>query len=86
MTMQALGCDTCGRKVLVEKFSQAHTSIQWTTDASECPLISASSTRVGDPRRGCPSLRKSIDEAVRSAELGESCLELPVGAGIPRLH
>lgn len=86
MTMQALGCDTCGLKVLVEKFSDAHTSIQWMTDASECPLISASSSQAGDPRRGCPSLRRSIDEAVRSRELDRSCLELPVGAGIPRLH
>lgn len=86
MTMQSLKCDSCGRRVLVEKFSDAHTSIQWTTDAAACPLIAASSTPVGDPRRGCPSLRASIDRAVRSRELDESRIELPVGAGIPRLH
>jgi hypothetical protein len=86
MSLQPLSCESCGRRVLVEKFSPAHTSIQWVSDSSGCPLIAATTNEVGHPRRSCPALRTTIDNAVRDDELTESQIELPVGASIPRLH
>ncbi|MGW5075078.1 hypothetical protein [Rhodococcus sp. NPDC004095] len=86
MTMQALNCETCGRGVLVEKFSPAHTSIQWTSDASGCPLIAAGTHSLGDRDRGCGALRRTIDRAVARHGLGESRIELPSGPDLPRLH
>ncbi len=36
--MQPVTCRTCGNRVLAEKHSEAHTSIQWLTDAAHaCP-------------------------------------------------
>ena len=86
MTMQPLNCETCGRGVLVEKFSAAHTSIQWTSEASECPMIGDAAQSVGDHRRGCSALRRSVDRAVERHELSESRIDLPAGPDLPRLH
>ncbi|MGA4689396.1 hypothetical protein [Rhodococcus rhodochrous] len=86
MTMQALSCEKCGVGVLVEKFSPAHTSIQWESDTSECPLISRSGSAPGDHGRECSALRDSIDRAVAQRVLTESHIELPVGQKLPRLH
>jgi hypothetical protein len=85
MTMQPLTCDQCGIGVLVEKFSPAHTSIQWESGTSWCPLIPEQMS-LGDHRRDCAALRSTIDRAVASRELGESHIELPVGTDLPRLH
>ncbi|MFW0793939.1 hypothetical protein AAFP30_09025 [Gordonia sp. CPCC 205515] len=86
MAMQPLNCDTCGRGILVEKFSAAHTSIQWLSDAGDCPLIAAGHHGYGDVARTCEALRRTIDKAVAHDEIVESQIELPVGAAIPRLH
>lgn len=86
MTMQPLNCETCGRGVLVEKFSPAHTSIQWRSDASGCPLIAEAPHAFGDHQRACSALRRTIDRAVVRHELGESRIELPTGPDLPRLH
>jgi hypothetical protein len=86
MTMQPVSCGECGRGVLVEKFSEAHTSIQWQSSASDCPLIWAADRVLGDNGRSCTSLRKSIDSAVREHRIVESTIELPTGPSIPRLH
>ncbi|MGV9709054.1 hypothetical protein ACWDTI_00105 [Gordonia sp. NPDC003424] len=86
MTMRPLECEQCGRRVQVEKFSAVHTSIQWMSDAAECPLIAAGHHGLGDAARECPALRRSIDHAVRDELLPDSRIELPVGARIPRLH
>lgn len=86
MAMQRHRCDTCSREVLVEKFSEAHTSIQWLGDSSGCPLIADGRTRPGDHSRACSALRASIDRAAVAGLIGESQVELPTGAEIPRLH
>lgn len=41
---------------------------------------------LGDHRRECAALRSTIDRAVASHELGETCIELPAGPDLPRLH
>ncbi|MBD0022185.1 hypothetical protein GII33_21715 [Gordonia pseudamarae] len=86
MAMQQLNCHACGRGVLVEKYSAAHTSIQWMSNAEECPLIAAGHHGFGSLARRCEELRRTIDDAVASHKLCESQIELPVGAAIPRLH
>ncbi|WP_407443411.1 hypothetical protein [Rhodococcus sp. (in: high G+C Gram-positive bacteria)] len=86
MTMQPLQCETCGLGVLVEKFSPAHTSIQWMSDRSECSSVTDGVSSVGDRGRTCSALRRTIDRAVARHELDESSIELPRGADLPRLH
>ncbi|TYQ10300.1 UNVERIFIED_ORG: hypothetical protein L601_002600000630 [Gordonia westfalica J30] len=88
MTMSPLNCGGCGRTVRVEKFSPAHTSIEWTFDSRECPLIAAmaDSDSFSAHSRGCEQLRRSIDRAVLEHELTETPIELPVGDKVPRLH
>ncbi len=87
--MTPLSCRSCGRTVRVEKFSPAHTSIEWTFDARECPFIAAAageSDAFGARSRGCAHLRASIDQAFADHSLTESSLELPSAERLPRLH
>ncbi|MEV0323783.1 hypothetical protein ACIBKX_08740 [Streptomyces sp. NPDC050658] len=70
--MQPVECVTCGNQVLCEKFSLAHTSVQWTADAAvACAEFrdrvaeGASSARI----RTCRQLRTSIERAVMAGEL-----------------
>ncbi|OUC80529.1 hypothetical protein CA982_01985 [Gordonia lacunae] len=88
MTMTPLDCRGCGRVVRVEKFSAAHTSIEWTFDSRECPFIAALADAdvFGSHSRRCEQLRRTIDEAVADHELTESVLELPTAEQLPRLH
>jgi DNA-directed RNA polymerase subunit RPC12/RpoP len=66
--LRPVRCDTCGATVLVKKNSPAHTSIQWTRSAvSSCAEFAATATESGTALiRGCHTLRKSIDAAVRN--------------------
>lgn len=72
MSMQEIRCHTCGNRVLAEKYSPTHTSVQWLDDAeSACPEF-ASRAQVGEHSKWiptCPALRDSIDKAVASGEL-----------------
>ncbi|WP_232716521.1 hypothetical protein [Gordonia metallireducens] len=91
MTMQPISCQGCGREVLVEKFSAAHTSIQWPFDARECPFIAArddagTAAGFGANTHGCEQLLRTIDQAFAEQSLTESGIELPVGQNVPRLH
>lgn len=88
MTMTPLDCGGCGRVVRVEKFSAAHTSIEWTFDSRECPFIAAlaDSDVFGSRSRQCQQLRRTIDKAVVDHELTETLLELPAADQLPRLH
>jgi len=86
MTMRPLDCERCGQRVLIEKFSAAHTSVQWLGDTSRCPVIAGGAHGVGHHERRCEELHRSIDRAVRARELPESRIELPTGEAIPRLH
>lgn len=70
----------------MEKYSEAHTSIQWVGGTADCPVINADDRRPGDPGRECTALRASIDRAVADGEITVSHIELPTGSSIPRLH
>ncbi|MDI3387537.1 hypothetical protein QIS99_15210 [Streptomyces sp. B-S-A8] len=70
--MRPVECLTCGNQVLCEKFSPAHTSVQWTADAAvACAEFrarvaeGAHSARI----RTCRELRNSIEQAVAEGEL-----------------
>lgn len=78
--MRPVECAACGNRVLCEKFSPAHTSVQWSgPSAAACPVIRA---RVagGEPAgrvRACEELRGSIDAAVASGALEVTGADLP---------
>ncbi|MGG2460845.1 hypothetical protein ACO0M4_13675 [Streptomyces sp. RGM 3693] len=65
-------CGTCGNQVLCEKFSPAHTQVQWTGDAAaSCPRIGAR-VAAGEPSaqvRSCDALRAGIARAVADGSL-----------------
>ncbi|MET8572735.1 hypothetical protein [Streptomyces sp. NPDC004783] len=70
--MQPVECATCGNQVLCEKFSLAHTSVQWTTDAAvACEEFRGQVTGGGTTARirTCRPLRDSIDRAVEDGTL-----------------
>lgn len=71
---------------MVEKFSEAHTSIQWSGGVSGCPALAGAGGRSGGSALGCPSLRASVDRAVANGEIPVSHVELPMGGMVPRLH
>lgn len=70
--MQPVQCANCGNRVLVEKFSPSHTSVQWLDDAeSACPEF-ARRAALGEHSKWiptCPALRDSIERAVADGEL-----------------
>ncbi|MFJ9341266.1 hypothetical protein ACIRP0_18465 [Streptomyces sp. NPDC101733] len=73
--MRPVACGECGNQVLCEKFSAAHTQVQWTEEAAAvCPRIAdrVAAGEAGARVRSCPALRDSIDAAVR-----EGLLEVP---------
>ncbi|MCU1687685.1 MAG: hypothetical protein JWQ81_8424 [Amycolatopsis sp.] len=69
--LRPVSCRDCGTRVLVKKNSEAHTSIQWMTDAAS----------------SCPFFAEQASAGVNTAlldtcgELGESIAEA-VGAGL----
>lgn len=70
--MQELCCETCANRVLVEKYSDVHTSVQWLADAeSTCPEFGRRAA-LGEHSKWiptCPQLRISIDRAAASGRL-----------------
>ncbi|WP_305092708.1 hypothetical protein [Prescottella sp. R16] len=78
--MESVNCNSCGNRVLVEKYSDAHTSIQWLEDASTaCPEFEESRTKDGRvfvPT--CPKLQETIDDLIMSGQLGLSLRSYPV--------
>ncbi|MFG2140049.1 hypothetical protein [Streptomyces sp. NPDC048650] len=70
--MRPVACGACGNQVLCEKFSPAHTQVQWTGDAAEsCPRIRAR-VAAGEPSatvRSCEALRAAIARAVEEGAL-----------------
>ncbi|MFI8998479.1 hypothetical protein [Streptomyces sp. NPDC053542] len=76
--MQPVECAACGNQVLCEKFSPAHTSVQWTAEAAAvCPefgalvAVGATAARI----RTCAALRDSIDRAAAEGTLRVTTLE-----------
>ncbi|WP_405494053.1 hypothetical protein [Streptomyces sp. NBC_00096] len=70
--MTPVRCGECAARVLCEKFSPAHTQVQWTEDAATaCPRIAAE-VGAGRPSarvRSCPALGASIAAAVLEGRL-----------------
>ena len=60
-------CESCGARVLVAKFSQEHTSVQW--DAGAVRTCLELSGQPGEPIPSCAGLRSSIEEAVARGRL-----------------
>ncbi|AOD20696.1 hypothetical protein IM25_02795 [Rhodococcus sp. p52] len=61
--MQSLACHTCGARVLVAKYSPAHTSIQWSDEARQsCREIATAGPGAYVMR--CEALDRTVDEAV----------------------
>ncbi|MFF0559399.1 ferredoxin [Streptomyces sp. NPDC020472] len=70
--MRAVECAACGNQVLCEKFSVAHTSVQWTADAAVACAEFRDRVRPGVTTarmRTCRALRASIDRAVEDGDL-----------------
>jgi hypothetical protein len=64
--MQPLECAQCGNRVLVEKFSWQHTSVQWLSDSASCAEFkgSSDSTETTVHVNSCSALQESIRQAV----------------------
>lgn len=69
--MQPLACHTCDARVSVAKYSPAHTSIQWTAEASRtCQEMAAlSAVGCGGYLLRCEALDRTVDEAVKRGEI-----------------
>jgi len=70
--MHEIRCDTCGNRVLAEKFSPSHTSIQWLDDAETTCAEFARRAAGGEHSNWiptCAALRESISRAVESGSL-----------------
>ncbi|MFI6516148.1 hypothetical protein ACIBF1_11365 [Spirillospora sp. NPDC050679] len=73
--MRPVDCRACGVRVLVEKRSLPHTSVQWPTGAAAACAEFAPRVAAGRPPAlipHCAALRGSIEQAVR-----EGLLEVP---------
>ncbi len=80
--MQPLACHTCAARVSVAKYSPAHTSIQWTAEASRTCREMAAPTGAG--RGGyllrCESLDRTVDDAVARGEIATTTRSEPAVA------
>lgn len=79
--LASVDCRFCHISVKVKKLGPAHTSVQWTTDATRrCAYFNEIRDSGGDParERSCPRLSDSIKHAV-----AEGCLEEPTSAPPP---
>ena len=68
-----LSCARCDALVRVRKSSAQQTSVQWTRRATQACDVLASHAADGQPTAlipACPSLRESIEQAVRDGHLG----------------
>ena len=78
--MESVRCNSCDNRVLVEKYSDTHTSIQWLDDADKaCPEFAEA--RGGDDRAWiptCPKLQATIDDLTISGQIGLSLRSYPV--------
>lgn len=73
--MDKVSCRSCGTCVLVEKYSDQHTSVQWNKTAmTECAELGGNTLR----SHTCAALRASIDEAVASGAVGVSTRDVDV--------
>ncbi|GAC79914.1 MULTISPECIES: hypothetical protein [Gordonia] len=75
--MHEISCGTCTNRVLVEKFSPTHTSVQWLDDSENaCPEFAERVAR-GEKTQNIPTclaLRDAIEKAVHDGKLGTADL------------
>jgi len=79
--MQPVTCRTCGTDVLAEKYSEAHTSIQWLTDAARsCPRLYTDTGAGHTPAwvPSCTELRATIDDLAHRGVMPISHRSQPV--------
>lgn len=84
--MRAVECAACGNQVLCEKFSVAHTSVQWTADAAVACAEFRDRVRPGVTTarmRTCAALRASIDRAAEDGTLTIGSLDPDPGSPKP---
>ncbi|MFI8306677.1 hypothetical protein ACIF80_25220 [Streptomyces sp. NPDC085927] len=78
--MQPVKCGACDTRVLVAKYSEIHTSVQWLSEAEEtCPEFAAAAGE-GRPSAfvpSCPRLRETIGAATRDGLIPESRFSEP---------
>jgi hypothetical protein len=70
--LRQIECDRCAAAVLVVKFSQQHTSVQWSPAAVRACAEFSARAATGEQTAlidGCGSLRESIDRALRQGRL-----------------
>ena len=70
--LRRIGCDRCAAAVLVVKFSQQHTNVQWSPAAVRACAEFSARAATGEQTAlidGCGSLRESIDRALRQGRL-----------------
>ena len=70
--LRPIECDRCAAAVLVVKFSQQHTSVQWSPAAVRACAEFSARVATGEQTAlidGCGSLRGSIDRALRQGRL-----------------
>lgn len=78
--MKPISCHACGNRVLVEKYSPIHTSVQWLQDpAAACPELGEAGVAAGGTALvpTCHRLRASIVAADRAGELPETTYAEP---------
>ncbi|NLU83268.1 hypothetical protein [Rhodococcus sp. HNM0569] len=79
--MQSVTCRTCGNRVLAEKYSEEHTSVQWLADSERVCAEFSARTSLGETdasRPTCTALRDSIDAEVAEGKLVLTTRSYPV--------
>jgi hypothetical protein len=70
--LRRIECDRCAAAVLVVKFSQQHTSVQWSPAGVRTCAEFTARVATGEQTAlidGCASLRRSIDRALSQGRL-----------------
>lgn len=76
--MQPLACHTCDARVSVAKYSPAHTSIQWSAEASRtCREMAAAKAAGGGYLLRCEALDRTVDAAATQGEITMSTRSEP---------
>jgi hypothetical protein len=67
--MHPLACRMCGNRVLVHKYSLAHTSVQWVESTRCAEFAVAASLTERALLSTCTEMRESIDGEVRAGRI-----------------
>jgi hypothetical protein len=79
--LSEIGCDSCDNRVLVEKYSPEHTSVQWiSSDSMVCNVFAehrAVGTSPAGTERTCSALRATINRLADAGKLPISSRSYP---------